>query len=399
MKKFINDSLVWIVRGIKGFSFEVRLASEEVKTLMKLNASNVDVAALKALKATRPDGISAEDVKNVLYVGKTLRVPFPAPEVDPENPKGGIPCSTCGAFFDAITYTNKEGARRGSVTELKSELFDQMVKDSKDESLPVQNREAAARFLKASDNLGAIMMKGRVLHNVKFFGTCPSDVREERKPKVVLDENGKPVRDEKGKVVKEGTYFTYLTLADALAQATVHDARIAGGKSRSYVNGLKKGLTNFRRPGENRGDNRRGDNFNRGQRRQDDRPRSDFHGASFLDNTTVVLVAAEKSGKLNGGLRQLAEASNDFLKTLGIEGSERAFDAVRTIASKTLERQQATAESKPASSVDKPTTPVATFGDVAGSSLSGLKFKPAKKAPRRGKNSGPRQSKADRIGN
>src|SRR3989338_2214659 len=166
MKKFFNDGLVWVVRGIKGFNFEIRLISEEVRTLMKHNASNIDVAALKALKAQRLEGISAEDVKNVLYDGKTFRTPFPAPETDPDNPKGGIPSSTCGQHFDAITYTNAEGARRGSVTELKSERFDQMVKDAKDESLSVQDREAAVRFVKASEELGAIMMKGRILHNV-----------------------------------------------------------------------------------------------------------------------------------------------------------------------------------------------------------------------------------------
>ena len=378
MKKFFNDGLVWVVRGIKGFNFEVRLISEEVRTLMKLNAVNVDVAALKALKATRPEGITAEDVKNILYVGKTLRTPFPAPETDPDNPKGGIPCSTCGESFDAITYTNAEGARRGSVTELKSERFDQMVKDAQDQTLSGQDREAAARFVKASEDLGAILMKGRVLHNVRFFATCPKDVREERKG-------------------RDKVIFTYLTIADALSQATVHDARIAGGKSRSYVKGLKKGLANFRRLGENRYDNRRGGGFH-GQRRTDDRPRSDFHGASFLDGTTAILVAAEKSGKLTGGLEQLSNASNEFLQSLGIQGSERAFDTVRTIASKTLERQ--VAESTPTASDSQPSIGATIADSPSAKNLAGLKFPTQKKvARRRGKNNGPRQSKADRIDN
>jgi len=402
MKKFFNDGLVWVVRGIKGFNFEIRLISEEVRTLMKLNAVNIDVAALKALRATRPDGITAEDVKNVLYVGKTLRTLFPAPETDPDNPKEGIPCSTCGKSFGAITYNNKDGARRGSVTELKSERFDQMVKDVKDESLSIQDREAAIRFVKASEDLGATMMKGRVLHNVRFFATCPTCVRNERKPRAVIVE-GHPLRDERGKIVMEdGVFFSYLTIADALSQATMHDAKIAGGKSRSYVQGLKKGLANFRRPGENRGgyDNRRGGGGNdfhgHGQRRTDDRPRKNVLGGDFLVPSAEAIEKTIAAGKLLGGLAQLAEASDGFLKSNGIADTEAGYNAIKTIARKTLERQ---AESSPTSVTNSQPTTGATLADSpSAKSLEGLNL-PQKKVARRGKNSGPRQSKADRIRN
>ena len=380
MKKFFNDSLVWVVRGIKGFNFEVRLISEEVRTLMKLNAVNVDVAALKALKASRPDGISAEDVSKILYVGKTLRTPFPAPDVDPDNPKGGIPCSTCGQHFDAITYKNAEGARRGSITELKSERFDQLLKDSKDETLPTERREFASRFLKASDDLTVALLKGRKFQNVRLFATCPLDVREERKG-------------------REKVIFTYLTIADAVTQATTHDARIAGGKTRSYVKGLKKGLVNFRRPGENRGgyDNRRGGNFH-GQRRTDDRPRKSFLGGDFLVPSADALAVTQATGKLAGGLAQLAEASDEFLRTNGIAQSDGACNAIRIIATKTLERQAA--EATPASQSQPTTGAGATLADSpSAKNLAGLQFPSQKKSPRRGKNSGPRQSKADRIRN
>lgn len=347
-KKFADPTkfpAVWsFIAG--SLRFDVLIASAAAWVAMKMNAKAINGAELKVLKASRPEGVTVDDIKAL--VGDKFRSPL-VNEADPDVTEAI--CLTHGGTFQPIRYKAGEEFR-GSFTEFKAERLVNLPDDVRE--------EVKATLAKTTKQV----FGDRVPKNIMIAAKCPDCIRAERRG-------------------KDKVIVTYLTLAQVRDQASGHDARISAAQRRNYVNSLFGSKREEGRKTFNRGV--------RGQRRPDDRPRAEFHGANFLEDTTAVLTAAEKSGKLTGGLEQLSNASNEFLQSLGIQGSERAFDAIRTIASRTLEKaEQAEAINRAASEAG------AKLGDVFPDKAKGFG---KKKSTRRGKNTGPRQSKADRISN
>src|SRR3989344_2853673 len=108
IKKFLEPSdftkdVVWVLSQTrKNIYLATSKAGRIVYDLMKINKHNVDEMELyRRFKATGP--VTVSDLEGSLIKGAKMKPPLPAPDVDPDNPKGGIPCSTCGLNFNAIT--------------------------------------------------------------------------------------------------------------------------------------------------------------------------------------------------------------------------------------------------------------------------------------------------------
>jgi len=337
------------------FRFDILIASAEAWVAMKMNSRQINAAELKALKGQRSEGVTIEDIKSL--VGKAFMAPL-VNEPDPDV-KEAI-CLTHGGCFQPIQYRVGNGELRGSFTEFKAERLANLPEDAR-------NRNEVAVLLQVTTKL---IFGDRVPKNILVAAKCPGCVRAERRG-------------------KDKVIVTYLTASQVRDQAAGHDARISAAQRRNYVNSLFGGGGSKREAGGGRSSYDRNRGGNRGQRRSDDRPRASFHGASFLEDTAKAFTKAEESGRLVGGLSQLAEASNDFLKSLGIDGSERAYDAIRTIASRTLEKsERAEIISREAAQAG------AKLGDIFPDSVKSLGKKPARRGK---KSSSPRMSKADRI--